>query len=122
MHAEVARRRADDERAPVLRDAWRVDRVDDLERLLDDDALRARSRKAPPRPERGVGGLELVAVDRQALGVPRRDELGVIAEGVLERAQDHALLGQRRVELDVHDRAGALHDPPGARARRAACA
>ena len=40
----------------------------------------------------------------------------MLAEGVLERAQDHAALGQRRVELDVDDRAGALHDPPGASA------
>ena len=69
-------------------------------------------RNAPPRPERGVGRLQLVAVDRQALGVVLGDELAVIAESVLQRAQDHAALGQRRVELDVHDRAGALHDPP----------
>ena len=92
-----------------------LDRVDDLERVLDDDAL-GHVQEGAAGPERGVGGLELVAVDRQALGVPALGQLAVLAEGLLQRAQDHAALGQRGVELDVHDRARALHDPPGARA------
>ncbi len=56
MHAELARAVADDERAPVLGDAGAVDRVDDLERVLDDDARRhvqeraaaSRTRRSPP--------------------------------------------------------------------------
>jgi len=40
----------------------------------------------------------------------------VVAERVLERAQDHALLGELWIQLDLEDRAGALHDPAGARA------
>ena len=57
-----------------------------------------------------------MAVDRQALGVPARDQLRVVAEGVLERAEDHAARLQLGVELDVHDRARALHEPARARA------
>ena len=40
----------------------------------------------------------------------------MIAKGVLQRAKDHALGLQLRVELDVHDGARALHDAPRARA------
>ncbi len=112
VHAKLARAVADDERAPVLRHAGTVDRVDDLERVLDDDARR-HVQERPARPERSVGRLQLVAVDRQAAGVVLGDELAVVAEGVLQRAQDHAALGQRRIELDVHDCPGVLHDPPG---------
>ncbi len=43
VHAELARAVAHDERAPVLRHARAVDRVDDLERILHDDARRART-------------------------------------------------------------------------------
>ena len=117
MHLELARAPADDERPPVLGDARLGDRVDELEGVLDDEPV-GNVQEHPAGPEGGVGRLELVAVDRQALGEPFARQLGVALEGLLQRAQDHAALGQLRVELDVHDRAGALHDPPGPRALR----
>src|ERR1700730_16207348 len=113
MDAELARRPAQDERAPVLRHARRVDCVDDLKRLLDDYSG-GDIQERPCRPEGGVGGLELVAIDRQALGEPWRDQLGMLAEAILQRAQDHAARAQLGIELEVHDRACALHDPPAA--------
>ena len=73
-------------------------------------------RKAPPLQKAALAASSLWRSIGRRLEYQGRDELGVLAEGVLERAEDHAALGQARVELDVHDLAAALHDPPGARA------
>ena len=115
VHAELARRVAQNERAPILRDARTVDRIDDLERILD-HRFRRHVEEGAALPEGGVGGLELVAVDREALGEVARDELGVLREGLLERAQHDSLLARLSVQLDVDDHAGALHDLAHARA------
>ena len=119
MHLEVAVGPPSDQRAAVLGQAGPVDRVDDLERVLHDEPA-GTCRKAPPRPEGGVGGLELVAVDRQALGVPCADQLAVLA-----RTPPRASTGSRPAR-PAPGRAprstiapGALHDPPRARAARA---
>ena len=42
----------------------------------------------PAGPERGARGLELVAVEREALQVVAGEQLGVVAGRVLERAED----------------------------------
>ena len=113
MHAELRPALAHDQRAPVLRAARPVDRVHDLEWLCDLQAGGDVQERAA-RPQRRVGGLQLVAVVRQALGVPLREQLRVLARGLLQRAQDHAAPRQLGVELDVHHGPVALHDPPGA--------
>ena len=56
VDAELAVRRADDQRARVLRDAGVRDRVDDLERVLDDDFARHVQERAAA-PQRRVGCL-----------------------------------------------------------------
>ena len=89
MQLELAALPAHDERARVLCDAGAVDRVDDLERVLHHDTLR-HVQEGAAGPERRVRGLQLVAVDRQALGIPAPGQLWMIAKGLLERAQDHA--------------------------------
>ncbi len=66
VHAEVAAPLAHDQGAPVLRHARSVDRVDDLEGLLDRQARRD-VQEGPAGPQRRVRGLQLVAVERQAL-------------------------------------------------------
>ena len=104
VQLEVASLAADRQRAPVLGHARPRDRVDDLERVLDNKAI-GHVQERPAAPKSGVGGLQLVPIDRQPLGVPRFEQLRVLGRGLFQRAQDHASLGQRRVELDAHDRA-----------------
>ena len=115
MQLNSLRLAAHDQRARVLRHPGAVDRVDDLERVLDDDAL-GHVQEGAAGPERRVRGLQLVTVDRQALGVPALGQLAVIAKGFLQRAEDHAALGQRGSSSTWTTDAVALHDPPGVRA------
>ena len=71
MDLEVARRRADDERAPVLGDA-RARRSRRRSRTGPRPRARRHVQERAAAPEGRVRRLELVAVDRQALGVPAR--------------------------------------------------
>jgi len=114
VQLELAALPTHNERARVLSHPGAVDCVDDLERVLDDDSPR-HVQEGAAGPERRVRRLQLVTVDRQALGIPELGQLAVILEGFLQRAQDHAALGQRGVELDVDDRPSVLHDPAGVR-------
>ena len=113
VHAKVAGDTSDDERPAILRHSGPIDRVHDLKRVLDHQSV-GDVQERPAGPEGGVGGLQLVAVDRQSLGVPLLEQLCVLTGRVFERAQDHAALGQPRVDFDVDDRRVELHDPPGA--------
>ncbi len=113
MHAELRSALAHDQRAPVLRCARPVDRVHDLERLLDGEA-RGDVQEGSAGPQRRVRGLQLVAVIRQTLGVPLCEQLRVLARRLLQRAEDHAAALQLGVQLDVHDGSVELHDPPRA--------
>ena len=115
VQPELAAGVAHDQRATELRHPGPLDRVHDLERVLDRQSL-GDVQEGAVAPEGGVGGLELVTVDRQPPRVPARDELRVLAEGLLQRAQDHAPLGELRVELDARDPVRSLHQPTGPRA------
>ena len=110
--AEVAVGAADRQRVRVLRGARLVDHVGDLEGLLDDDAV-GDVEEGAAAPERRGGGLELVAVVGQARHEVLGHELGVIADRVLQRGEDHAALRQLGVELDVHHAGPALHEQAG---------
>ncbi len=100
------------EGARVLCDAGLVDHVRGLDRALQLHAL-GHVDEGAPGPERGGRSGELPVLVGEPAHVPLAHEVGVLSDGILERAHDHALLGELGRHLHV-DRRGAALDDHGA--------
>ena len=100
-----------------------LDRVDDLERVLDGQARRARTGTRRRVQKAALAASSLWRSIGRRLEYQREASSVCSRDGLLQRARITPRSASARVELDAHDRAVALHEPArpralGERARR----